>query len=578
MAENRANLKTVISADSSNFNTAMSRATARANSAGRGIAKGIGRATAGMFKMAAASKLASAGIGMIGGALTATAIFKGIKSAADLGGKVSDLASQTGIAAGNVLVMQRALESNGIAGDKLGSIINKLQKGIYEAQDGTSGAAKAFADLGLNVSDLMAMSPDKQFQTIQRAISSIQDPTKRAAMAMQIFGKSGGELLTLFADTGAFENAGKFVGTQADILNRSAGIFDEISDKLARIPDKLKGFFVGFLEPVSGALNGILDKFESFDFAASGLKLGESFMRAVEMFRGALDSLSIVEMFELAGTLLKVKLTEAGNEIFRSVGAAVALFKSGEIGSAMESAALLFQSVLFTTFSHLAKMLEEAFGPKSTIGKRLGGAAFSMGVQGNIAAKEREALNAKKENEPSLIDRFKEERSKIEDAFKIPDADIDKIETAFQKIRIAADVYTSKRQLEAAENAAAYSGGVKAASASTAEISGAIYEAAVEAMGPSKALMNPVVENSSTSAIANTSTASQSNAISKRAFKRVELQGAAGGLVTGGLGERRRLNTRKDDLERKKQISIEEQSLNRLEGIEKGINQALTVQ
>jgi hypothetical protein len=54
--------------------------------------------------------------------------------------------------------------------------------------------------------------------------------------------------------------------------------------------------------------------------------------------------------------------------------------------------------------------------------------------------------------------------------------------------------------------------------------------------------------------------------------------GVASSSVTGGIGEKRRLNTSKDDKDAKKALSLEEQSLNRLEGIEKGINQALTVQ
>jgi hypothetical protein len=144
MAENRANLKTVISADSTQFNSAMGRAVLRSQRAGMGIAKGVGRATVGIAKMGATAAVAAGSIGLIGGALAGAAMLKGLKSAADLGGKVSDLAAQTGIAAGNITVMQRALEDNGVAGDKVGSIINKLQKAIYEAQEGTGAAAKAF--------------------------------------------------------------------------------------------------------------------------------------------------------------------------------------------------------------------------------------------------------------------------------------------------------------------------------------------------------------------------------------------------------------------------------------------------
>ena len=63
-----------------------------------------------------------------------------------------------------------------------------------------SAAADKIGRLGLKVSDLQAMTPDQQFETIAKAIAKIQDPTERAGAAMEIFGKSGGKTLALFAD------------------------------------------------------------------------------------------------------------------------------------------------------------------------------------------------------------------------------------------------------------------------------------------------------------------------------------------------------------------------------------------
>jgi len=593
MAGARANIRAEISADTTKFQGAMRRAQTVAQATGSKIGRAMAKARSSLSNLGAQALRARGAIGAIGTALAGAAFVKGLKMAADLGGRLSDIAARTGIAAGQLLLLERAFADNGIAAAKVGPTINKMQKAIVDATTKGGAMADTFTGLGLDLGKLGAMSPEDQFKAIQGAISGIQDPAQRAAAAMAIFGKSGGELLTLFADTGAFVNAGKFVGSQAEIMDRSAGVFDSISDKLGRVPDKLKGFFVGFLEPISGALDSILTKFESFDFAASGAKLGESFMRAIEMIRGALDSLSVSEMFELAGLLLKEKLVEAGNEIFKTVTAVIALFKSGEIGSAMESAGLLFQSVLFTTFSTLAKMLEEAFGADSTIGKRLGGAAFSMGVQGRIAEKEREALNAKDENGPSLIDRFKEERSKVADAFTVPDSDIAKTQEILQKVRVAADEHTAERMRKAAEAAIDFSAGIKppsealenAAEKTAEQIAEAATNAATSAATGSG---RPALNSNAT--FKGLDELARMNAGGPRAFgaagealggdnvfakDRARL-GIASGLSTGGLGEKRKFGAGRDD-QKKKQEAYAAKQVSLLEDIETNISAALTV-
>jgi hypothetical protein len=594
MAENRANLKTVISADSTQFNSALGKATLRAQSAGMGIARGVGRATMGIAKMGVTAAATAASVGLIGGALVGAVMIRGIKSAADLGGKISDLSAQTGIAAGEIMVMQRALQDNGIAGDKVGTIINKMQKAIFDAGQGIGTALPALEELGLNLSDLSKMSPEKQFEAIQRSISAIEDPTRRAGLAMQIFGKSGGELLTLFADGKAFDNAGKFVGVQAEIMNRSAVLFDAISDKLGRVPDKLQGFFVGFLEPVADTINGLLDKFESFDFASLGLKIGESFMRAVEMFRGAIDSLSIGEMFELAALTLKVKLMEAGNALWGIISGVMAVFESGGIYTALETAALRFKTILLEAAAETADSLAAGAGGKLKIALE-NAAHFARGAA-DVADAEREAIIEGNKSEKSIPDKFKEGRDAAKDVFKIPEEDLYEIERGFQKIRVAADVYSGQRKAAEASRAAAAAAAAATPAAATADgsgISGPPKSAVADQMGPGKSLMNDgysdmfARQKSSSSAgfggLAGlygmqTKRISGGKVGADSVFnKDRERLGVGSGLVTGGLGEKRRLNTSKDDKDAKKKISLEEQSIGLLEGINRGITQSLSV-
>jgi len=554
MAENRANLKTVISADSTQFNSAMGRAVLRSQRAGMGIAKGVGRATAGLVKMAAASSLVSSGIAMIGGTLTGAAMLKGLKSAADLGGKVSDLAAQTGIAAGNITVMQRALEDNGVAGDKVGSIINKLQKAIYEAQDGTGAASKAFGELGLNISDLMRMTPDKQFEAIQRSIAKIQDPTKRAAMAMQIFGKSGGELLTLFADTGAFNNAAKFVGTQADILNRSAGIFDSISDKLARVPDKLRGFFVGFLEPFAKDIDGILQKFDDYDFAALGLRVANGF-----------NLLTISKAFAAMGALLSAVVGEG-------------IAKGVQIGGAIIAAAFSPEGLSFIG-DQFVNVFKDAFLEIGFLAVKTG-IALAQALHGQIGFSDIPDAVLGKDNGKKAGRKMADV---IQDAIDGVDfAPSDNIQDAARKFRIEMGNLFPKVEGDPSPSP-------------QKQDDSSLYDLfrpkpqdpAFEQMGPSKSLANKGIFD----AIAKRDSASKAGfgglaglygmqvdragggkVGANSAFNRDrERLGVGSGLVTGGLGEKRRLNTKQEKPQEPKE------ELGFLQSIDRNIKSALTV-
>lgn len=519
-----------------------------------GIAKGVGAATVGIAKMGATAAVAAGSIGLIGGALAGAAMVKGLKSAADLGGKVSDLAAQTGIAAGNITVMQRALEDNGVAGDKVGSIINKLQRSIYEAQEGTGAAAKAFEDLGISVSDLMRMTPDKQFEAIQRSIAKIEDPTKRAAMAMQIFGKSGGGLLTLFADTGAFDNAAKFVGTQADVLNRSATVFDSISDKLARVPDKLQGFFVGFLEPFAKDIDGILQKFDDYDFAALGLRVANGF-----------NLPTISKAFVAMGNLLSV-----------AVGEGIA--KGVQVGGAIISAAFSPEGLSFIG-DQFVNVFKNAFLEIGFLAVKAG-VAVAQAMEGQIGfADIPDAItggDGGKKTGRKMAD-------VIQDAIDGVDfAPSDKIQDAARRFRIEMGNLFPK-----VEGAPSPSPQKQDDSSLYDLFKPKPTEPAVEQMGPSKALANKGIFD----AIAKRDAASKAGfgglaglygmqadragggkLGSGSAFNRDrERLGVGSGLVTGGLGEKRRLATSKDKKEDPKD------ELGVLESIDRNIKSALTV-
>jgi len=177
-----------------------------------------------------------------------TGVLNQMRGTLDLGGKLSDLAASTGVAAGEMLVLQRAFQDNGLGADEAGTMINRMQRAIIEAGQGSATYARAFESLGLSMSSLRDMTPEQQLRTIGQAIASIKDPAEATAASMQIFGRAGGRLQAFFENfDGAVGSARTAVGSLADVMDGNAASFDFISDAIAGASQKLSQFFAGFL-------------------------------------------------------------------------------------------------------------------------------------------------------------------------------------------------------------------------------------------------------------------------------------------------------------------------------------------
>ena len=144
---------------------------------------GAGSSFGSMLKAGAALALGFAAVKMAASAITGT--FGTFKDALDLGGELSDLSEQTGVTAGNLLVLQRAFDNSGVGADKVGTSINKMQKVLVEASQGSDEARDKFGRLGLSWSEMATKSPTEQLQILAAAISQLPTPAEKSAAAME---------------------------------------------------------------------------------------------------------------------------------------------------------------------------------------------------------------------------------------------------------------------------------------------------------------------------------------------------------------------------------------------------------
>jgi len=121
------------------------------------------------------------------------------KAFSSMGDQVAKMAKRTGLSVEALSELRFVASQTGTEFESLEMGFRRMQRSIYDAGRGLSTAKDALTDLGLRFEDLDGLSPEEQFKLLGEAISRIEDPTKKAAIAMTLFGRTGTNLLPMFA-------------------------------------------------------------------------------------------------------------------------------------------------------------------------------------------------------------------------------------------------------------------------------------------------------------------------------------------------------------------------------------------
>lgn len=139
----------------------------------------------------AGAGLSAASAAILGPMVAASSAF------AASGDELSKMSDKTGASVESLSELRHAASQSAVEFSQLGSALAKQQKNLAEAATGNKTAAEAFQQLGLSVEDLLKLAPDQQFEAIADRIAMLEDPALRTKAAMDVFGKSGAELMPL---------------------------------------------------------------------------------------------------------------------------------------------------------------------------------------------------------------------------------------------------------------------------------------------------------------------------------------------------------------------------------------------
>jgi hypothetical protein len=144
-----------------------------------------------------------------------------------------------------VRALELAADLSGLAVDKLTTSYAILNKQIDAANQGGAKQQQLFKSLGLDSNALSGLGSGQQFEIIANALDQIQDRTRRAAVAIQLFGRSGLDLLPFLSNGGkglvaAMEDAQRLGGF---ISNEEAASVEAANDAFTRLLFTVNSFF-----------------------------------------------------------------------------------------------------------------------------------------------------------------------------------------------------------------------------------------------------------------------------------------------------------------------------------------------
>ncbi len=190
------------------------------------------------------------------------------RQALDAAGGLGELASQTGASAKALQAYKFIALENGVTNEQMQKGFAQLTKRLGEAKLGSDKMIEAFSAVGISGQQLATMTTDQAMLKIAEAMSRIEDPAKRAALEVQLFGKAGQALDPILRQGAAAiqEQTQKLQEMGVIMDDAMIAKADEAADKMAMLEEVLKtkmtiavaenaNAFVALASAISGALS-----------------------------------------------------------------------------------------------------------------------------------------------------------------------------------------------------------------------------------------------------------------------------------------------------------------------------------
>lgn len=277
--------------------------------------------------------LANLGVAVSVAGLTAM-----VKSAIDTGDALDEMSQRVGVSVETLSVWKPAAEQSGVSGESFEKGLRKLSTTMLEAATGSEDAVRGFSAVGVEFKnqDGTLRATDQVLLDLAERFKAMPDGAEKTALAVQLFGKSGAELIPFLNQgrDGINELAAEMQALGVQMSSETAaqaGNFNDALDKLKLATTSIGNQIIASLLPAlndmaggmvesakqGGTLRAILDGVVLVlktlalgaatvgkAFVALGEAIGAGVAAAVEALKGNTEGAKAI-IADLKGNLVK---------------------------------------------------------------------------------------------------------------------------------------------------------------------------------------------------------------------------------------------------------------------------------
>ena len=199
----------------------------------------------------------------MGIALLAEHLVEAAKRAAEFGDRIEHAAQKTGMSAESLQGLGFAAKMSDVDFQSLSVGLEHLSRAMLQAQQGSLQSASAFQSVGLSARQLKSMSMDEVLGRVADRFHQTRDGATKTALAMQLFGRSGAELIPLLDRGSEGIDALKAKAKQLGIVMGSDAVRQsaEFADRLKEITAEGQAVTRNLMGELMPAMNRIMDAF-----------------------------------------------------------------------------------------------------------------------------------------------------------------------------------------------------------------------------------------------------------------------------------------------------------------------------
>jgi hypothetical protein len=231
------------------------------------------------------------------------------RSVVDQADSLRDSAIALGLSVEELQAWRHAAGLSGVAAEQFDGALTKFNRNVAEAAKGTGAAAEAFKELGVSVKDTQGNigQPIELLDGVAEGLKNIEDPARRTALVMDLFGRSGAKLLPLLSEgpEGMRKLRNEIKELGGGFTKEFADGADEMNDNLLRLDAatlSLKIRLANFLLPVITRLSmgatRLVSGLNKWADGASEVIKNSNIIRSALLFLGGVG---VAQVFRLIG-------------------------------------------------------------------------------------------------------------------------------------------------------------------------------------------------------------------------------------------------------------------------------------